>query len=122
MGTSAYDIGLANFASMDAGIPIYAAADGSVESVQDGDYDRNTVGGNRPANFVVIGHGSGWETQYYHFRMNTITVQAGDHVTAGQLLGLAGSAGNSDGPHLHFRSGTTAVRRSSRNLTRRTIF
>src|SRR5207302_795418 len=93
---------LADFGSMDAGFPVYAAAGGKVISVADGNFDRNTVATNPPANFVIIDHGSGWQTEYYHFATNTITVKLNDVVKAGQLLGLVGSSGNSTGPHLHF--------------------
>src|SRR5262249_51626008 len=46
--------------------------------------------------------GNGWETQYHHFMMESITVQVGQQVQAGQLLGYVGSSGNSTAPHLHF--------------------
>lgn len=107
-GTIAYDghlgqdIGVVNFARMDHGIPEYAAADGVVEQMQDGNFDRNDTRGSRPANFIVINHGNGWRTRYYHLMANSITVSVGDTVKAGQFLGLAGSSGDSNGPHLHF--------------------
>jgi murein DD-endopeptidase MepM/ murein hydrolase activator NlpD len=87
---------------MDAGIPVYAAADGTVESVADGNFDRNTEWAGQPANFVIINHGSGWKTNYYHLSVNTVAVKVGDVVTAGQFLGLVGSSGISTGAHLHF--------------------
>jgi murein DD-endopeptidase MepM/ murein hydrolase activator NlpD len=101
-GHDAHDIGITNFARMDAGIPEYAAADGVVEQTQDGNFDRNNTRGSRPANYIIINHGNGWRTIYYHLMANSITVQVGDTVTAGQFLGLVGSAGDSNGPHLHF--------------------
>jgi LysM repeat protein len=39
-------------------------------------------------------------TVYGH--MSQLLVKAGDNVTAGQIIGLEGSTGNSTGPHLHF--------------------
>jgi murein DD-endopeptidase MepM/ murein hydrolase activator NlpD len=97
-----HDMTLANFASMDAGVPDYASADGTVVAVQDGNYDRNTATGNAPANYVEIDHGKGWHTIYYHLRTNSILVHVGDKVVAGQVLGLAGSSGSSTLAHLHF--------------------
>src|SRR5262249_19588761 len=88
--------------SMDAGVPEYAAAAGTVVAVQDGYYDRNRMQGNFPANYVEIDHGSGWHTIYYHLRTNTILVHVGDTVVQGQTLGLAGSSGSSTLAHLHF--------------------
>jgi autotransporter-associated beta strand protein len=101
-GHNGHDITLPNFARMDAGIPICAAADGIVESVSDGNFDRNTAQGSQPANLIVINHGNGWKTDYHHLAANTITVNVGDVVSAGQLLGLAGSSGSSTDAHLHF--------------------
>jgi hypothetical protein len=101
-GHTGHDMSPANFGVMDAGLPDLAAADGTVVTVQDGNYDRNTVANNVPANYVIVDHGNGWQTIYYHFRMNSILVHVGDHVVAGQVLGFAGSSGYSTGVHLHF--------------------
>ncbi len=101
-GHSGHDIGAANFSPMDAGTPEYAAAPGVVVTVQDGNFDRNSTFNNAPANFVEIDHGNGWHTFYYHMRTDTILVHVGDHVVAGQTLGLEGSSGNSTLSHLHF--------------------
>ncbi|HEY1376237.1 MAG TPA: peptidoglycan DD-metalloendopeptidase family protein [Gemmataceae bacterium] len=90
------------FDRMDAGMPIYAAADGVVTEVLDGQFDRNTNGSTSDGNHVRIDHGNGWSTLYYHFARGTITVKVGDVVKAGQVIGLMGSSGNSSTAHLHF--------------------
>lgn len=102
-GHTGYDIGPPNFASMDVGVPVYAAAAGTVTQVQDGYFDREITLGFRPPNWVQISHGNGWVTEYYHFARHTIPLRQGDPVRAGQLLGLVGSSGNSGGAHLHFQ-------------------
>ncbi len=51
-------------------------------------------------NFVVIDHGNGFQTLYEH--LNTIGVRCGVSVSQGQVIGTAGTTGNSTGPHLHF--------------------
>src|SRR5262249_4254047 len=61
-GHTGHDMSPANFGSMDAGVPDLAAAAGTVVAVQDGNYDRNTVASNVPANYVEIDHGNGWHT------------------------------------------------------------
>jgi murein DD-endopeptidase MepM/ murein hydrolase activator NlpD len=100
-GETGHDLALANFTAMDAGVPDVAAADGTVVAVQDGNYDRNTmVDSTAQANYVVVDHGNGWESWYYHMRTDSILVHVGDHVVAGQVLGLCGSSGLSTGAHI----------------------
>lgn len=53
-------------------------------------------------NYVVIQHSDGNFTLYAHMHSNTITVQAGDTVKQGQVIGKMGSSGRSTGTHLHF--------------------
>ena len=70
---------------------ILAAADGTVAetgfSASDG-------------NYLVLDHGNGLETYYAHCR--DFTVQEGDAVKAGGMIGAVGSTGMATGPHLHF--------------------
>ena len=74
-----------------SGTPIQAAAAGVVVMAGDcGGY----------GNCVVIDHGSSLATVYGH--QSEVHVQVGDHVVAGQVIGLVGSTGKSTGPHLHF--------------------
>jgi murein DD-endopeptidase MepM/ murein hydrolase activator NlpD len=70
---------------------IYAAAPGTVVLA-----DLLNVRGNA----VIIDHGWGVFTGYWHQSQSFVKV--GDHVDAGQLIGLVGSTGRSSGPHLHF--------------------
>lgn len=60
------------------------------------DWDGKAYYGNR----VVVDHRNGYWTLYAH--LQSITVQDGQQVNAGDLLGLMGSTGRSTGPHLHF--------------------
>jgi len=87
---------------MPEGVPIVAAADGVVRMAR-GD---STVGGCDAAyapyaNYVVVAHGNGYETQYLHFR--EVVVKSGDRVKAGDLLGYSGKTGWACGSHLHFK-------------------
>ena len=49
---------------------------------------------------VEIDHGNGYRTRYAH--SETLTVNAGDHVSAGQVIALMGSSGRASAPHVHF--------------------
>ncbi|MGW6455645.1 peptidoglycan DD-metalloendopeptidase family protein [Streptomyces sp. NPDC055078] len=49
---------------------------------------------------IVVAHPGGYYTQYAH--LASISVDQGEKVRAGQVIGLAGTTGNSTGPHLHF--------------------
>jgi murein DD-endopeptidase MepM/ murein hydrolase activator NlpD len=51
-------------------------------------------------NVVVIRHNNGLETLYGHLSQRK--VKPGDHVEAGDLIGLGGNTGRSYGAHLHF--------------------
>lgn len=56
-------------------------------------------------NEVVIKLADGKYAQYAH--LSSISVSAGQAVTAGQQVGLSGATGNVTGPHLHFEIRTT---------------
>ncbi|MFK0190045.1 peptidoglycan DD-metalloendopeptidase family protein [Kitasatospora sp. NPDC090308] len=56
-------------------------------------------------NQVVIKLADGKYAQYAH--LSSISVSAGQSVTAGQQIGLSGATGNVTGPHLHFEIRTT---------------
>ncbi|MES2837083.1 MAG: M23 family metallopeptidase [Bacteroidota bacterium] len=51
-------------------------------------------------NVVVVRHKNGLETVYAH--LSRLDVKIGEHVEAGDLLGLGGNTGRSRGSHLHF--------------------
>ncbi|WP_300262410.1 M23 family metallopeptidase [Clostridium sp.] len=73
------------------GTPILASKSGTV--VEAG---WNTAYGN----MVIIDHGDGTSTLYGH--SSSLAVQAGQHVSQGQVIAYVGSTGYSTGPHLHF--------------------
>ena len=51
-------------------------------------------------NCVEIDHGFGYVTLYAH--MHTISVNAGQTVNRGEVIGRVGNTGKSTGPHLHY--------------------
>lgn len=76
----------------ETGIRINAAAAGQVITAG---WDSGGGG-----NIVVIQHPGQHYTAYMH--LNTIGVQVGQQVNAGQQIGTLGSTGYATGPHLHF--------------------
>ncbi|MEI7978376.1 MAG: M23 family metallopeptidase [Bacteroidota bacterium] len=76
---------------MDVGDPVYAAFAGVIRiAKKSADYGY----------MVLIRHENGLETLYAHF--SQLICYIGQHVSAGDIIGLAGSTGRSTGPHLHF--------------------
>jgi murein DD-endopeptidase MepM/ murein hydrolase activator NlpD len=71
--------------------PIFAAAAGTVVLAQ----DLEVRGG-----ATIISHGRGVYTGYWH--QSQIDVKVGDHVEAGQTIGMVGGTGRVTGAHLHF--------------------
>lgn len=90
---------------------VVASATGNIEAMRDG-IPINTFPARSPyGNHVVILHPNGYRTIYGHLYPGTITVQVGDRVEAGQLLGLSDNTGKSTGPHLHFEVRNPSGRR-----------
>lgn len=75
----------------DYGIPIYAAASGTVIYA-------GWISGY--GNAVIIDHGGGVTTLYGH--NDSLNVSEGENVAQGQVIAMCGSTGNSTGPHCHF--------------------
>ncbi len=109
-GHSGIDFRIEDLRSLARGVPVVAAAEGTVIIVQDQvrdhspfDFDReearrSSVCGNR----VALDHGQGWSTHYCHLRQGPAQVKVGQKVKAGDLLGYVGLSGDTSYPHLHF--------------------
>ena len=77
--------------STEKGSPVYATADGDVESAAySGDY----------GNLIQLKHGFGLTTRYGH--LSAFAVKPGEHVRRGDVIGYVGSTGRSTGAHVHY--------------------
>ncbi len=56
-----------------------------------------------PGNHVLLNHGNSEYSSLGHMRYGSVRVKAGDRVKRGDVVGLAGSAGDSQLPHLHYQ-------------------
>ena len=54
-------------------------------------------------NYVIVAIGGGKYAGYAHLKPGSVAVRKGQRVRVGQVLGLLGNSGASDGPHLHFQ-------------------
>jgi hypothetical protein len=82
-----------------AGIDIAAAKGDPILSIADGEVTFAGWGEER-GYMVIVEHADGWSSSYA--QLDKITVEVGQSVDQGDLLGEAGSTGDSSGPHLHF--------------------
>jgi murein DD-endopeptidase MepM/ murein hydrolase activator NlpD len=91
------------------GVPVYSVALGIVVNLYDATeaqtpnqavrgINTENIGGN----MLVIDIGGGNYAFYAHLQRGSLKVKLGDHVTAGQVIGLLGNTGNTTAPHLHF--------------------
>lgn len=75
------------------GTPIYAAGNGTIE----------TVGPNGSfGNYIRIRHNETFQTAYAHMKGFARGLNNGSRVKQGQVIGFVGSSGRTTGPHLHY--------------------
>jgi murein DD-endopeptidase MepM/ murein hydrolase activator NlpD len=88
---------------MKRGTPVHAARNGVVsymeERFSEGGVNKKYL---RKANSIVIQHSDGSYAIYAHLQHNGASVERGDSIQTGQLIGYSGSVGYSAFPHLHF--------------------
>ncbi|MEV5088426.1 M23 family metallopeptidase [Streptomyces griseoincarnatus] len=104
--STAYQSGGAIWSSgSHTGIDFHAASGTPVQSVGVGTVVEAGWGG-AYGNQVVIKMHDGTYAQYAH--LSSVSVSAGQEVTAGQQIGLSGATGNVTGAHLHFEARMSA--------------
>lgn len=104
------DFAVRDWLAMEKGVDVLAAADGKVARVRNEMRDdvltrdelRNVrKQGRACGNGVLLDHGDGWQTLYCHMKQDSIRVQPGEGVKAGQVIGEVGHSGFTEFPHLH---------------------
>lgn len=109
-GHDGTDFRLPTVAAMEAGVPVVAAAAGTVLRMRDGieNHDgsdaavaASVAAGRECGNGLVVDLGGGWETQYCHLSPG-LSVKEGDTVAVGTKLGTVGMTGAAAFPHVHF--------------------
>lgn len=91
------------------GEPVYSATKGRVVAVVEnlpetpaGSFPRNATAQSAGGNHVVVDMGRDRYAFYAHLQPHSVTVEVGQRVAVGDLVGLLGNSGNTDAPHLHF--------------------
>ncbi|WP_419901467.1 M23 family metallopeptidase [Kiloniella sp.] len=104
------DFRVLDYASYERGVPVLAAADGTVLRLRDGEVEGDYLRQGKEAvkaieggNGVVVQHKGGWQTLYAHLKRGSIKVSVGDKVKAGDSLGVVGLSGKTEFTHLHFQ-------------------
>ncbi|CAM4279567.1 M23 family metallopeptidase [Lacicoccus alkaliphilus] len=85
--------------------PVTAPAAGKVVRVLEGIADNAPFEMNTDApegNAIIIEHANKEYSLLAHLRNRSILVEAGDEVSAGEMIAQCGNSGASDTPHLHF--------------------
>lgn len=89
--------------TMPEGTEILAAREGKViDAVQSNNSGCPSVNCANQANYISILHSDGTIAQYFHLKQNGVKVKIGDTVNKGDIIGLSGNTGWTNGHHLHF--------------------
>lgn len=77
-----------------SGVPVIAAADGTIVQVGENGYLGNTI--------EIIHETSGYKTLYAHLEGYAEGLKVNQEVVRGQIIGYVGNTGRSTGAHLHY--------------------
>ena len=110
-GHKGTDFALGSVQHMKEGVDVFAAADGRILRVRDGEDDRLKTkeefqeideAKKNCGNGVFIDHANGVQTIYCHLKKDSIVVKPKQRIKAGEKIGQVGQSGEAQFPHLHF--------------------
>jgi hypothetical protein len=92
------------------GVAIYAAGNGRVAAIHDGEPDNRSFNQAERAtrdtagfgNYVIVDHLNGECSLFAHLKQGSVRVKIGQQVRRGEIIGQMGSSGDSLFPHLHY--------------------
>lgn len=109
--------------TMPEGTEIVAAREGKIiQTVQDNNRGCPNSSCANLANYITILHSDGTMAQYLHLKQNGVKVKVGDEVKKGDVIGLSGNTGWSNGPHLHFVCYLPDASKPKQKNTLKTLF
>ena len=97
VGASTYHLGI----DIGAGYGTEAQAAEAGTVVESVEWSGSTAGNGARGNYITLDHGNGYKTRYQHL-CEAPTLQVGQTVTRGQVVGYVGATGVGSGAHLHF--------------------
>lgn len=110
-GHKGTDFALGSITQMQEGVDVFAAAQGKILRVRDGENDALKTPDEMKdlkerkkecGNGILVDHGDGLQTIYCHLKKGSIIAEVGDHVSAGETIAQVGQSGMAEFPHLHF--------------------
>jgi len=105
-GHTGNDFALIDFASVEQGVDVLAAAPDRVfrlrDSLPDNRLRRGVASQNACRNAVFLAYADGYQTSYYHLKHGSINVSIGDSLERSQPIGKVGLSGRTSHPHVHF--------------------
>lgn len=92
------------------GVPIYAAGNGRVAAIHDGEpdnrsFDEAELTARETANYgnhVIVDHRNGEYSLFAHLKQGSVRVGIGQEVKQGEIIAQMGASGDSLFPHLHY--------------------
>lgn len=110
-GHKGTDFAVRSMTEVRSGVNILAARDGKILRVRDGEpdgpktdaqFDAIKSANKECGNAVLIDHSNSLTSIYCHLKQKSISVQPGQNVQAGDVIGQVGYSGMAEFPHLHF--------------------